>query len=103
MQTDLLAIVKSLENFCDPKWLEKKDTTEKYINAWFMNADELIDFVFQNKVNTCYCHYFKAIYSLRQMNALLATNNGISNLKKNQRKELNARIEKEFIDYMREA
>lgn len=51
MLFDFNTIVKGLEAGMDPRCNEKKEFCENYIKAWFLNLDELINFINENKVS----------------------------------------------------
>jgi hypothetical protein len=50
MFQDFQSIVASLSGMIDPRSNEKKEFTEKYINAWNLGAEELLQFILDNKV-----------------------------------------------------
>jgi len=50
MLQDFYAIIQGLDGLIDPRCNEKKESTEKFITAWHMNAEDLTQFVLDNKV-----------------------------------------------------
>jgi len=90
MLNDLYNVVAGLHPVMDPRSKEKKELCENYIKAWFGNLDETIIFFNEHKDD----------YGLRELNALLHAHNTFRMLSGKQKKELNSKIENEFVQLL---
>ena len=105
MLNDLYNVVAGLDAVMDPRSKEKKELAVRYINAWFGNLDETINFFNEHKVYSelreeRIINIKQDDYGLRELNALLHSHNTFRMLSGKQKKELNSKIENEFVQLL---
>eukprot|EP01016_Furgasonia_blochmanni_P015790 TRINITY_DN1879_c0_g4_i3.p1 TRINITY_DN1879_c0_g4~~TRINITY_DN1879_c0_g4_i3.p1 ORF type:complete len:417 (-),score=44.66 TRINITY_DN1879_c0_g4_i3:81-1331(-) len=87
MLNDFQTIVKNLEACVDAKPLPLKEYVENYIHAWNIGPDDLLDFVIKKKN-----------YPFRVLWALFQSANQVNNMRKNDRKIMEKKIEREYVE-----